>query len=106
MLMKEGDPGDSFSVLAKGDVKITKQGKLLNILSAGECIGEMAYLTPQNGTRGADVSALGEGTLITINTETITHASQATRGGFDRAFLRILVERLNLANTRLTSAAL
>jgi len=106
LLMKEGDPGDSFSVLAKGDVKITKQGKLLNILSAGECIGEMAYLTPQNGTRGADVTSLGDGTLITVNTETITHASQATRGGFDRAFLRILVERLNLANTRLTSAAL
>lgn len=106
ILMKEGDPGDSFSVLAKGDVKITKQGKLLNILSAGECIGEMAYLTPQNGTRGADVTSLGEGTLITVNTETISHASQATRAGFDRAFLRILVERLNLANTRLTSAAL
>jgi eukaryotic-like serine/threonine-protein kinase len=106
ILMREGDQGDSFSVLAKGDVKVTKQGKLLNILSAGECIGEMAYLTPHNGTRGADVAALGEGTLITINTQTIKNASPTTRACFDHAFLRILVERLNLANTRLTSAVL
>ena len=106
VLMREGDPGDTFSVLATGEVRVTKQSKLLNVLSAGECFGEMAYLTPDQGTRGADVIAMGAGTLITIGTEALHRASQSTRHSFDRAFLRILVERLNLANTRLTSAAL
>lgn len=106
VLMREGDPGDTFSVLATGEVRVTKQGKLLNVLSSGECFGEMAYLTPDQGTRGADVIAMGAGTLVTIGTEALNRASQSTRHSFDRAFLRILVERLNLANTRLTSAAL
>ncbi len=106
VLMREGDPGDTFSVLATGEVRITKQGKLLNVLSAGECFGEMAYLTPDQGTRGADVVAMSAGTLVTIGTDALHKASQSTRHSFDRAFLRILVERLSLANTRLTSAAL
>ena len=32
----------------------------------------------------------------------LEHASEACRHRFDRAFLRILVERLSLANQRLT----
>jgi CRP-like cAMP-binding protein len=85
---------------------VTKQGKLLNILSAGECFGEMAYLTPERGARTADVFAMGDGLIIAIDPEALGHASPAVRHGFDRAFLHILAERLDLANTRLTSAAL
>ncbi|MDP2810554.1 MAG: serine/threonine-protein kinase [Rhodocyclaceae bacterium] len=106
VLMREGDHSQDFCVLAAGEVKVTKQGKLLNVLSAGECFGEMAYLTPERGARTANVTAMGDGMVITVATESLVHASQATRHGFDRAFLRILVERLDLANTRLTSAAL
>jgi serine/threonine protein kinase len=105
-LMRENERGDTFSVLAEGQVKVTKQGKLLNVLSAGECFGEMAYLTPERGARSADITAMGDGIVITIDTEPLARASQATRHSIDRAFLRILVERLDLANTRLTSAAL
>jgi hypothetical protein len=42
-------------------------------------------------------------TVITVPTESLRRASDACRHSFDRAFLRILVERLTLANTRLTS---
>ena len=80
-----------------------KNAKLLNILSAGECFGEMAYLAEEAGTRGADVSTMSESTVITVPTEALRRASDACRHSFDRAFLRILVERLSLANTRLTS---
>jgi serine/threonine protein kinase len=103
LLMQEGAPGDHFCILAKGEVKVTKNGKLLNILSAGECFGEMAYLAEEAATRGADVTTLSEATVITVPTEALKRASDGCRHGFDRAFLRILVERLSLANTRLTS---
>ena len=53
--------------------------------------------------RGADVSTLSEATVISVPTEALRRASDACRHSFDRAFLRILVERLSLANTRLTS---
>ncbi len=102
-LMQEGEPGDYFCILASGGIKVTKNQKLLNILSAGECFGEMAYLNETAGTRGADVSAMNESTVITVPTEALRRASDPCRHSFDRAFLRILVERLSLANTRLTS---
>ena len=44
-LMKEGEPGDYFCILAQGEVKVTKRGRLLNVLRAGEPFGEMAYLS-------------------------------------------------------------
>ena len=103
LLMREGQPGDNFCILAAGEVKVTKNAKLLNVLSAGECCGEMAYLGEEAGVRGADVSTLSEATVITVPTEALRRASDACRHSFDRAFLRILVERLSLANTRLTS---
>jgi serine/threonine protein kinase len=103
VLMREGEPGEYFCILAAGEVKVTKNQKLLNILSAGECFGEMAYLAEEGGTRGADVTTLSEATVISVPTAALRHASDACRHSFDRAFLRILVERLSLANTRLTS---
>jgi len=106
VLMREGEQGAYFCVLAQGEIKVIKQGKLLNILSAGECFGEMAYLTPERGARTAQVTALRDAVVIRVGTESLARASQSTRHGFDRALLRILVERLDLANTRLTSAVL
>src|SRR5206468_1869772 len=40
-LMKEGEAGDFFCILADGQVKVTKKGKLLNLLRSGEPFGEM-----------------------------------------------------------------
>lgn len=101
-LLREGEAGDGFFIIADGEVKVTKGRKLLNVLSAGECVGEMAYLTPERGTRGADVSTLSDAVVIHLANSTLARASEACRHRFDRAFLRILVERLALANQRLT----
>ena len=106
VLMQEGDTGKDFCILAEGSVKITKQGKLLNVLSAGECFGEMAYLTPERCARTADVSAMDDGLIITVGTEALAKSSETTQHRFDHTFLRILAERLDMANTRLTSAAI
>ncbi|MBU0603190.1 MAG: protein kinase [Gammaproteobacteria bacterium] len=102
MLLREGEAGDGFFIIADGEVKVTKGRKLLNVLSAGECVGEMAYLTPAQGTRGADVSTLSEAVVIHLANASLERASEGCRHRFDRAFLRILVERLALANQRLT----
>jgi hypothetical protein len=103
MLMQDGDPGEFFCILATGEVKVTKRKKLLNLLAAGECFGEMAYLSKTGNERTADVATLSDSRVITIRTEDLQKASDACRHRFDRAFMGILVERLTLANTRLTS---
>jgi serine/threonine protein kinase len=103
VVIKEGDAGAFFCILATGEVKVTKKQKLLNILSAGECFGEMAYLSRATNERSADVSTMSPARIITIRCEDLENASDACRHRFDRAFMDILVERLTLANNRLTA---
>ncbi len=103
VLMRDGDEGDFFCILAAGEIKVTKRKKLLNILAPGECFGEMAYLSKQGNERSADVSAMSDSRVITIRTEDLERASEPCRHRFDRAFMANLVERLTLANTRLTA---
>ena len=103
VIMQDGDPGDFFCILALGEVKVTKRKKLLNVLTPGECFGEMAYLSKTGNERGADVATLCDSRIIRIRTEDLDRASDACRHRFDRAFMSILVERLSLANTRLTA---
>jgi hypothetical protein len=102
IILREGDEGDSFCILASGQVKVTRRNKLLNILDIGECFGEMAYLSEER-RRGADVSTMSDAKIIKIPTAALSSASDATRHRFDRAFLSILVERLTMANVRLSS---
>lgn len=103
MLMQDGDDGEFFCILAAGEVKVTKRKKLLNILAPGECFGEMAYLSKQGNQRSADVTTMSDSRIITIRTEDLERASDPCRHRFDRAFMSNLVERLTLANTRLTA---
>jgi serine/threonine protein kinase len=100
-LMKEGEPGDFFCILATGQVKVSKGGRLLNLLRAGEPFGEMAYLSKGEQVRGADVTAMTEANIISVPTADLTRASETCRHKFDRAFISILVERLSMANLRL-----
>ena len=103
LLMKEGEPGDFFCILAEGQVKVTRKGKLLNLLRAGQCFGEMAYLsTSREPLRGADVAVVSDSSIISLPTAQLAQASDACRHHFDSAFLEILVERLTMANLRLS----
>jgi tRNA A-37 threonylcarbamoyl transferase component Bud32 len=101
-LMREGEPGDFFCILAQGQVKVTRKGKLLNLLRAGEPFGEMSYLTKKQHTRGADVTVMSDANIISVPTEKLAQASDGCRHKFDRAFMEILVERLSMANLRLS----
>jgi len=101
--MNEGEDGDFFCLLASGEVKVTKNRKLINVLGQGECFGEMAYLSEAGRQRGATVTANSDALVLRIAVADLQNASEACQHKFDRAFMNILVERLNLANTRLTS---
>ena len=102
-LMREGEPGDFFCVLIEGEARVTKNRKLLTILGPGEAFGEMAYLSVDKPERGATVTAAKDSHLVRVRIADLERASVNCRSHFDRAFIGILVERLNLANTRLTS---
>jgi eukaryotic-like serine/threonine-protein kinase len=102
-LMKEGEPGDFFCILARGQVKVTKNGRLLNLLGAGEPFGEMAYLSHRDrAPRGADITVASDADIISVPTQNLAQASEGCRAKFDRAFMQILLDRLSMANLRLS----
>ncbi len=101
-VIKEGDIGKSFFTIAAGEVKVTKHEKLLNVLRTGDCFGEMAYLGKKQFQRSASVISSTDVTVIEIKSEALAQASEIVRHHFNGAFLEILVDRLSMANTRLS----
>jgi serine/threonine protein kinase len=101
-VMREGEPADYFCVLAEGQVKVTKRGKILNLLRAGECFGEMAYLQRRGNARGADVTVVADAKIASVPTAKLEQASESCQHKFDRAFMHILADRLAMANLRLS----
>ncbi|HKA46333.1 MAG TPA: serine/threonine-protein kinase [Burkholderiales bacterium] len=102
MLIQEGDIGSSFFILISGQVKVVKQDRLLNLLKVGECFGEMAYLGKHKFQRSASVISISDIALIEIRAETLGRASELCRHHFHGAFLELLVDRLSMANLRLS----
>ena len=105
-VIKEGDVGTAFYVIAAGEVKITKQGKLLNILRTGECFGEMAYLGKRLYQRTASVISVNDITIIEVGADSLAQATESCKHAFNAAFLELLVGRLEAANTRLSQLLL
>ena len=102
-IMHDGEAGDFFCFLAEGEMKVTKNGKILNLLTAGDCFGEMTVISKGMHFRGADVVALLESKLVTIKGSALIKASDGCRMHFYQSFLEVLVNRLTLANARLAA---
>ena len=62
----------------------------------------MAHLSEREFTRTTDVAAETDVTLIEINPDVLEKASSGCRFQIDDAFLRLLVKRLDVANTRVS----
>ncbi len=102
VLVREGDHGDSFYILAGGYVRVTRGKKTLSVLAAGDCFGEMAYLAQQgNPRRSATVTTTSDCIVMKIRAEDLRAASLTCRRLFDERFLNTLVERLEHASEQL-----
>jgi serine/threonine protein kinase len=105
-LIREGETGTSFFILASGEVKVTKSDRVLNVLKAGECFGEMAYLGRRQFKRSASVISNSEITVIEIKADALNAATESCRHHFTAAFLELLVLRLESADVRLSQLLL
>ena len=102
VVFSDGDEGESLFVITHGTVKVLKQGRLLNLLHKGDCFGEMANFAEKQSTRTTDVVAKTAVTLIEIKIAVLEKTSAECRYQFSDALLRLLVKRLNVANTRIS----
>ena len=103
VLIKEGTADKHFYIVASGMLKVTKRGRLLNAVSQGECVGEMAYARRDAQPRTATVTAVEPSWAMRMRVGDVDGLSDSTRGRFTEAFLAIMAARLTMLGGRLTS---
>ena len=91
-IMAEGDLEESFSIILSGDVSIRVGEKPIASLTKGDCVGEMGYLAEDKRT--ASVVAAGDVSLLKIDLALIEWASIPCQMRFNKAFMRVLINRL------------
>jgi eukaryotic-like serine/threonine-protein kinase len=101
IIVKEDEPGKTLFFLARGEVKVTKGGRLLNVVNPVEYFGEMAYMWGGALPRHATVESMTDLLLAEFDPAALDSMSTSAQLHLTRALARNLVDRLALANTRL-----
>ena len=100
-LMREGEAGNSFHVLIMGRVYVLRSGTTLATLDAGVTLGEMAYLQKDNPHRTATAIAETDVLVLEIRSDALRKASDDLQVCFDKAFIQLLLERLDATSAKL-----
>jgi CRP-like cAMP-binding protein len=100
-ILREGDPGASLFFLGSGEVKITKQGRLINVLNAGEYFGEMAYIKAGLIPRQTSVESITDVLLAEFDPASLNTVSRICQLQLMVALLHALADRLAFADERL-----
>jgi serine/threonine protein kinase len=103
VLMREGDHGESFYLLIAGEVGVTLSGKQLSTVKPGGCFGEILYFAEHVQRRTTTITALGDVTVIEIKADALRAATDACQVSLNKAFMRVLIERLMQANVQLAA---
>jgi CRP-like cAMP-binding protein len=91
VLTREGRPGREFFVLIDGTARVTKAGKKITDLGAGDWFGEIALIT--NSPRTATVTATSPGDVLVI-TDRRFHSVVETMPSIALKVLATVGERL------------
>ncbi|MGA8007361.1 MAG: serine/threonine-protein kinase [Burkholderiales bacterium] len=102
VIIEEGERAESFYVLVDGQVEVTRAGHGLSTLRAGDCFGEMLYFSGETSLRNTTIRAHTQVLVLEIKAEALTAASDACQVQFNKAFMRILIDRLTAANQKLS----
>jgi CRP-like cAMP-binding protein len=103
VIIREGDHGDSFYLLIGGEVSVTLSGTQLNTIKPGGCFGEILYFTDRIERRTTTITARTDITVIEIKAAALRAATDACQVGLNKAFMRVLIERLMQANLQLAA---
>jgi len=100
-LVGENDPGYSFFIVVRGQMRVTRRGTLLAIRGAGESIAEVSFLR-RSGQRFTTATAVTDCTVVEFDPDVLWLASPDCTRNFHQAFLRILADRLVAAEGALS----
>ena len=105
VLIREGETGESFYFLIEGEVDVTLFTKLLATVKAGRCFGELLYFAERSQRRTSTVTARTPITVMEVKADAMRAATDACQSAFNKACMRVLIERLVDSNQRLAQAA-
>ena len=102
-LYRKGERGNSFHIIAQGQVDVYRDGAKVAAFGIGTSVGEMAYLAPnpELGVHSVDILVSQPATTISFTPETLEQLSLTTRLRFDKSFIKVLVRRLHAAQETL-----
>jgi serine/threonine protein kinase len=103
-IMKEGDKGAELLFLAQGEVKIVKQGRLLNVLRTGSYFGEMAHVKAGGIPRQATVETMTDALIAEFRPAAMKKLSVNCQLQLSQSLLNTVVDRLMFADERIAHA--
>jgi serine/threonine protein kinase len=103
-IMKEGDRGAELLFLAHGEVKVVKQGRLLNVLRSGSYFGEMAHVKAGAIARQATVETLTDALIAEFRPAAMKKLSVNCQLQLSQSLLNTVVDRLMFADERIAHA--
>lgn len=90
-LTKQGEPGREFVVIVSGTAEVTKDGRRVNMLGAGDFLGEIALLS--GGPRTATVTTVSDTDLLVLNSRSFARLTKEVPS-LQASVVKALSERL------------
>lgn len=101
VIVEEGRVHEGFFVVASGAIEISRSGRPLDRGEPGHCFGNIVYFEDLPQPRTTTVRAAEDCDLLAVRSMDLRVASDALQMQFNRAFLRVLVHRLEHREERL-----
>ena len=93
-IIREGEACRGFFVIAAGEVVVSRDGQSLGALGEGQFFGDVLYFQEGGAPRDTTMTSASPVVLLEISAEALRRASAACQVQFDRALLRMLVNRV------------
>lgn len=78
-IIREGDRGECFYVLTSGDVEVTRCETSLDVLTPGDCFGEMLYFSQSSARRTTTITSIAPVTVLEVDSMALRLASAPCR---------------------------
>jgi eukaryotic-like serine/threonine-protein kinase len=101
VLVRENEQGDSLYLVIDGEVEVSMLGKAVGDIKPGGCFGQVLYFADSVERRTTTVMTRARSTIMELKAAALRDASPACQVGFNKAAMRVLVERLAQANRQL-----
>jgi CRP-like cAMP-binding protein len=90
-LTKQGEAGREFVVIVSGTAEVTKDGRRVNMLGAGDFLGEIALLS--GGPRTATVTTVSDADLLVLSSRSFARLTKEVPS-LQASVVKALSERL------------